>query len=103
MPPFFSGFITIFFIIFVLMIVISISNTAKKIRKRNQEPIKKFNVDGKTYVIYSKLNYNRYYSNQVLYELRDSNGNILGSFNSLNDILVLLNLDEFPKEDIFNW
>lgn len=102
MPPFFSGFITIFFIIFVLMIVISISNTAKKIRKRNQEPIKKFNVDGKTYVIYSKLNYNRYYSNQVLYELRDSNGNILGSFNSLNDILVLLNLDEFPKEDIFN-
>lgn len=103
MPPFFSGFITIFFIIFVLMIVISISNTAKKIRKRNQEPIKKFNVDGKTYVIYSKLNYNRYYSNQVLYELRDSNGNILGSFNSLNDILVLLNLDEFPKEDLFDW
>ena len=84
------------------MIVISISNTAKKIRKRNNEPIKKFNVHGKTYVIYSKLNYNRYYSNQVLYELRDSNGNILGSFNSLNDILVLLNLDEFPKEDIFN-
>ena len=102
MPPFFSGFITIFFIIFVLMVVISISNTAK-IRKRNHEPIKKFNVDGKTYVIYSKLNYNRYYSNQVLYELRDSNGNILGSFNSLNDILVLLNLDEFPKEDIFDW
>lgn len=102
MPPFFSGFFVIFFIVFILIVVTGITNNLK-IRKRNQEPIKKFSVEGKTYLIYSKLNYNRYYNNQVMYELRDSNGNILGSFNSLNDILVLLNLDEFPKEDIFNW
>jgi len=102
MPPFFSGFFTIFFIVFIIVVVVSITNTLK-IRKRNHEPIKKFKVNGKSYVIYSKLNYNRYYNNQVRYELRDSDGNVLGSFNSLNDILVLLNLDEFPQEDIFNW
>src|SRR5690554_4464432 len=101
MPPFFSGFFVIFFIVFIVIVVTGITNNLK-IRKRNQEPIKKFSVEGKSYLIYSKLNYNRYYNNQVMYELRDSNGNILGSFNSLNDILVLLNLDEFPKEDIFN-
>ena len=101
MPEFFAGFAFIFLAVFISLVVVTISN-AVKVRKSNKEPIKKFNLDGKMYLIYSKQNYNRYYSNQVMYELKDPNGNVLGTFNSLNDILVLLNLDKFPSEDIFN-
>lgn len=99
MPQFFSVFIILFFAVFISIIILMITQT-KKINQQNNTPIKQFSVEGKKYLIFSKQR-NSYYSNIVIYELRDSNGSVLGSFNSLNDILVLLNIDKFPSEDIF--
>ncbi len=100
MPEFIPIFFVLFFAVFIAMIIYSISY-ASKLRKQNNIPIKSFSVDGKKYFIFSKQNYNRYYNNQVVYELRDRNNLVIGTFNSLNDILVLLSIDEFPSEDMF--
>lgn len=100
MPEITGTFFLIFFSVFIGIIIYSISR-ANSLRKQNDTPIKKFSVDGIQYLIYSKQSYNRYYSNQVVYELRDKNNQIIGTFNSLNDILVLLNIDKFPSEDMF--
>jgi len=99
MPQFFSVFIILFFAVFISIIILMITQS-KKMHQQNNTPIKQFSVDGKKYSIYSKQT-NSYYSHNVIYELRDSNGQVVGSFNSLNDILVLLNIDNFPSEDIF--
>lgn len=99
MPGFFSVFIVLFFAVFISIIVLMITQT-RKIHQQNKTPIKQFSVEGKKYLVYSKQS-NSYYHNNVVYELRDANNNVIGSFNSLNDILVLLNIDKFPSEDIF--
>jgi uncharacterized protein YpmB len=99
MPGFISVFIVLFFAVFVSIIILMVKQT-KKMNQQNNTPIKQFSVEGKKYLIFSKQT-NSYYSHNVIYELRNSNNIVIGSFNSLNDILVLLNIDKFPSEDIF--
>lgn len=101
MPGFFTGFFIIFFILFITAIVFNITRVGR-MNKQNKTPIKHFRHEGETYKIYAKQSFNRYYSNQVVYELRNDREETIGTFNSLKDILVLLNLENFPSKDIFD-
>ena len=99
MTLFIGTYFTLFTAVFVGIIVFTIIKSVQT-KKHNDQVIKKFSLEGKTYLLYSKKPYNRYH-HQITYELRLSTGEIIGTFNSLNDILVLLNIDEFPEEDMF--
>jgi len=100
MPGFVSVFFILFIILFITIIIYNISIVGR-VNKQNKTPIKQFNLDGKMYKVYSIKTYHRTSNNRVVYELRDGQDQIIGTFNSLSDILVLLNLDNFPNEDIF--
>lgn len=101
MPGFFTGFFILFFILFITAIVFNITRVGR-MNKQHKTPIKQFRHEGETYKIYAKQSFNRYYSNQVVYELRNDREETIGTFNSLKDILVLLNLENFPSKDIFD-
>ena len=101
MPGFVSVFFILFIILFITIIIYNIS-IVSRVNKQNKTPIKQFRHEGETYKIYAKQSFNRYYSNQVVYELRNDREETIGTFNSLNDILVLLNLENFPSKDIFD-
>lgn len=102
MPGFINVFFGVFIVLFLTTIIYTISRNVRLV-KSNNKPIKEFRLNGKNYLLYSIKNYNRYYSNQITYELKDDLGNFYGAFNSLNDVLVFLDIDSFPENDIFSW
>ena|SRR5690554_902131 len=85
--------------IFILVLT-SIIYTVIKGLTAKHKPIKTFRINNKKYLLYSYQTYYKY-SNQIIYELKNELGESLGKFNNLNDILLLLNIDEFPNEDQF--
>lgn len=101
MPIVFQIIIPIFLVIFVGVFAFAIYSMMKA-AKRNNTPIKEFSVYGKKYLLYSMVSYNRY-SNAVIYVLKDEKGTLLGSFNSLDDVLTFLNIKEFPSDDRYRY
>ncbi len=97
MPEFFGVFISVFFLIFIGIFAFVIYSTLKA-HKNNNKPIRQFTIYGKTYLLFSVISYNRY-SNAVVYQLKDEKGELLGSFNSLEDVLTFLSIKEFPRDD----
>lgn len=97
MPNFVPFVFAIFFMIFA-GVFISIFVFTSKARKNNNTPIKRFSVYGKTYSLFSVVSYNQY-TNSVIYQLKDDKGALLGSFNSLDDVLTFLNIKEFPADE----
>lgn len=101
MPLAVQIFIPIFVFIFIGIFVFAIISTAKSV-KNNNTAIKQFSVYGKKYLLYSMVSYNRY-TNAVIYQLKDDKGVLLGSFNSLDDVLTFLNIKEFPNDDRYRY
>lgn len=96
--------LVIFPVIFFVLIIVSMISIIVYNKKRignNRKPIKEFRIGSKKYLLYS-IRTSSYYTNHISYELKDEEGTFYGAFNSLNDVLVFLNIDEFPSNDIFS-